>query len=202
MSFRRRSLGFTMLELSVTIGLVVLLLTLSSISYRRANKRTEIILTAQELASTLRLAENYAASAKTVENNPDYNIWGLYFDKTDNRKITMFVDKNKNGLYDGETEKYKVINLPQQIRVDKLLYDARNDSTVNQVSITFVPPDPKVRMCSHSSGNCTNAWITDPVANPKFNSESWTNFYLILADDLNNSSKDVNVNFFGMIDTR
>lgn len=184
-----------MLELAVTISLIVLLLTLSSIAYRRANKRTEVILTAQQIVSTLRLAQSYAASSKEIDDNADYNIWGVYFDEIDNSRITMFVDKNKDGMYSGLTEKYKIIEMPKQIKVDSLLYDDRNDSSPTQVSITFVPPDPKVRMCSHTSGNCTDNWATNW-------SEPWDSFYLILGDAFNNSVKDIHVNFFGLIDSR
>lgn len=202
MFFRKKHPGFTIIELTVTVGLLVILLTLSSISYRRATKRTEIILAAHQIASTLRTAESNSASAKEIEGNADYNIWGVYFDKTsgNDNKVIMFVDKNKDGMY-SEDEKNKVIDLPKQVRVFNLFYDGRADSR-DKVSITFVPPDPKVRMCLHDSGNCNNAWSASPDVNPKFNSEPWNNFYLVLKDDLNDSIKDVNVNFFGMIDVR
>ncbi len=224
MFLRRRQPGFTMLELAVTISVVVLLLTLTSISYRRANKRTELIMAAQQVASTMRLAESYAASAKEFENNQNYNIWGLQLDKTDGHKLVMFVDKNKDGAYDPATERYKDILLPQQVKIANIYYSDGNKYCLtggNQcqssndclsgdsceayrllagnetVAVTFVPPNPKVRFCQGGSGNCGSA-AEDNIA---WN-EPWDSIRLVLTDELNNSVKDINVNFFGLIDVR
>lgn len=213
-----------MLELAVTISLVVLLLTLSSISYRRANKRTELIMAAQQVASTMRLAESYAASAKEFENNQNYNIWGLQLDKTDGRKLVMFVDKNKDGAYDPATERYKDILFPQQVKIANVFYSDGNKYCLtggNQcltssdclsgdsceayrpltgnaaVAVSFVPPNPKVRFCHSGSGNCGAAGETDTTW-----SEPWDSIRIVLTDEINNSVKDVNVNFFGLIDVR
>lgn len=198
---KQRPVGFTIMELTVTISLIVLMVTLSGVSYRRANKRTELILATQQAASNFRLAQTYAASAKEVKNNPAFNIWGIYLDKNNAQKVTMFVDENKNGWYE-ESEKYKEILLPTQVKLSKFFYKQgvvdRQEISNNQISVTFVPPDPKVRMCLSTTGCGSYNWTTQTGVW----SESWDDFYVVLVDEINQSTKDINVNFFGLIDAR
>jgi|GEM_PF-1650112 len=198
--------AFTIIELSVTVGLLVLILTLSVISYRQVNKRTELILTAQQAASALRLAESYAASAREWQNNAGSNIWGLYFNKAEshNRELIMFVDVNGDGQYGGDQEKYKVIALPAQTKIGGLYHKiAGHDSQAvdgDEVSVTFVPPDPKTRFCEHGSGHCGSNWLDDSSGRSSFDSEDWSDMYIVLFDESNQSVRRINVNFFGLID--
>lgn len=188
--------GFTIMELTVTISLVVLMVTLSTVSYRRANKRAELILATQQTANLVRLAQTYAASSKIVKDNPAFNIWGVYFDKSESQKIILFVDENKDGLYQ-PVEKNKEVLLPPQVKIKDFYYNERNAplSGSQQVSVTYLPPDPKVRFCQSGSGSCGVDWVNDW-------SEPWDDLYVILVDEVNQSTKDIHINFFGLIDAR
>jgi Tfp pilus assembly protein FimT len=194
-----RSGGFTLVEIMVTIGLLVLMLTLSTISYRNATKRTELILTAQEVASNLRLAQTYAASAKSPDADQAHNVWGLYFDKANPNRIIMFVDKNRNGLYDADNnESYKVIALPSQVKMSKLFSskDKIDQELDGPLAITFVPPDPKVRFCQiGADGKCGDSNTTGDSW-----SENWDSVRVVLLNQLDDSVKIIEINFFGLID--
>lgn len=176
--------GFTLFELMVTISLVVLLLTLSSVVYRNTNKRTELVLTAHQVAAMGRLAESYAASAKELNNVAGQNIWSLYFDKDNSKKIIMFVDINDNQLYD-VGEESRVLDLPRQISIKAIFKESAN-TMINKATVLFSPPDPKTKLCDVSAGSCSS---TDMVR-------------IVIQDDLNNSVKDVKFNFFGLIEVR
>lgn len=189
----KRHNGFTLFELMVTISMVVLLLTMSSIVYRNTNKRTELIFTAHQVAAMGRLAESYAASAKELDNVAGQNIWGLYFDKSNPKKIIMFVDKGAapNELYD-IGEEYRVLALPHQISVSNIFKPNSLDPTawdiVDKAVVLFSPPDPKTKL-RYFLGT-TNTWDTAGVLR------------VVLKDDANESVKDVRFNFFGLIDVR
>jgi Tfp pilus assembly protein FimT len=191
--------GFTLIEIMTAISLMVIMLTLSVISYNSATKRTELALTAQQLASNFRLAQTYAASAKSPDANPVDNIWGLYFDVNNPKQIIMFVDKNKDGLYkEADDVKYKVIDLPSQVEVSKLFFSnsqETNQQISNSVAITFVPPDPKVRFCQVGSANCNNSDSTSAHW-----SENWDSVRIVLQNQLDSSVVNVSINFFGLID--
>jgi len=185
--------GFTLFELMVTISLVVLLLTLSSLSYRNANKRTELVLTAHQVGAMGRLAESYAASAKEFDTTTvGQNIWGLYFDKSNAvsaKKIIMFVDKNINSRYD-LGEEVKTLDLPRQIAVSLILKPNPSSPadwiSAEQAVVLFTPPDPKTKLWC----NIGNTWISTDILR------------VVLKDDANQSVKDIRFNFFGLIDVR
>jgi prepilin-type N-terminal cleavage/methylation domain-containing protein len=179
--------GFTLFELMVTISLVVLLLTLSSVVYRNTNKRTELVLTAHQVAAMGRLAESYAASAKELNNVAGQNIWSLYFDSSNPvnaKKIIMFVDINDNQLYD-VGEESRVLDLPRQISI-RAIYKGSANTLINKATVLFSPPDPKTKLCDTSAGSCAS---TDVVR-------------IVIQDDINNSVKEVKFNFFGLIEVR
>lgn len=185
--------GFTLFEIMVTISLVVLLLTLSSVSYRNTNKRTELIFTAHQVGAMGRLAESYAASAKEFDATTiGQNIWGLYFDNSspaNAKKIIMFVDKNNDQLY-SSGEEIKTLSLPSQISVSLILKPRTSDPTnwdgASQAVVLFTPPDPKTKLRCYIGGT----WFSADVLR------------VVLKDDANQSVKDIRFNFFGLIDVR
>jgi len=183
----REKSGFTLFELMVTISMIVLLLTMSSIAFRNTNKRTELIFTAHQVAAMARLAESYAASAKELDNIASQNIWGLYFDKNDAKKIIMFVDKDNNQLYSAG-EETRVLPLPHQIFVSNIFKLNSSDPTVwdpvDQAVILYSPPDPKTTLRCSISG----AWEAPGVVR------------VVLKDEANESVKTIKFNFFGLID--
>ena len=180
--------GFTLIEVSVTIGVLVIMMTISTLMYRTAGQRQEVTLTAQEAASFVRLAETYAASAKENNNDAAQNAWGIYAAKGASQLI-LFIDKNNNHLYDGSAEDYQTMSLPNQIKVDDVYYKtgAADYAAMpeGRAALVFTPPDPAVSLCRQGN-DCVP---TDEVR-------------IVFKEGLGNTTADILVNFFGLIDAR
>ncbi|MBI2459339.1 MAG: prepilin-type N-terminal cleavage/methylation domain-containing protein [Parcubacteria group bacterium] len=167
--------GFTLIELLVSIFIVALLGGFFMVNYHDTNKRSELGMVKQKLASDIRLAQNYSLGAKTYDGlNTPGGGWGVHFDLADPTHYIIFADQedpNGNQVYE-DTEKIETKTLPVGITLDSL-------SPANTVDIVFFPPDPVTYV---NSSAVTNAQIT-------------------LRENINNSTAVITVNSFGLIDT-
>ncbi len=164
--------GFTLEELLVSMFIIATMSTLFMVNYHNTNKRSELGVTKQKLASDIRLAQNYSLGSKTYDGaNTPTGGWGVHFSMADLNRYIIFADKDGNHAYDlGEAAETK--NLPVGITIDYL-------DPANMVDIIFLPPDPVTYI---NGANNINAVIT-------------------LRENINNSTSTVSVNFFGLIDT-
>lgn len=173
------------MEILVSISIIVLVLSLYTVNYRAANKRTQTILSAQKIMSDIRLAQSYSASAKRFNESLDSNVWGVFFDKDNPSQYIMFNDLNNNGTYTSD-EQFRLLELQPGININSLQYENSDGSNYqfngNFLAITFLPPDPETRF--YADGGYS--------AKPRVIIE--------LLDDTNNSTKKVGVNFFGLVD--
>lgn len=176
------------MELMVTISLMVFIISLVTVNYRGANKRVEIIMVARKAVSDLRLAQSYAASAKTDSANIAQNIWGVYLEKNQEEyqifNATYFF--NSSTPSDGKFGKsgdniFRTVILPNNIFIADIYCGAT--AGYNDITVRFSPPDPLTKIYGTSSG----ATLCDDAT-------------IILQDRLNNSTKKVKVNYFGLIE--
>lgn len=170
----RNSAGFTLFELLVGIFIIMSMSTLFLVNYQSANKRSDLNLTKQRLASDLRLAQNYSLGAKAYNGaSVPAGGWGVHFDLSEPGQYLIFADidgdKAYNAAADGAVE---IKTLPGGITLGSL-------SPGNAVDIVFLPPDPVTFI---NGATAAEALIT-------------------LKENVNNSTGEVLVNFFGLIDT-
>ncbi|MDD4271923.1 MAG: hypothetical protein PHF50_03930 [Patescibacteria group bacterium] len=167
--------GFTLIELTVSIFIVVMMSGLFMVNYHDTNKRSELGVIKQKLASDIRLAQNYSLGSKTYDGvTTPGGGWGVHFDLTDPTRYIIFADKNApNGdqAYDA-SEAVETKTLPAGITIDSL-------SPADTVDIVFFPPDP----ITYING------LSNAAAE------------IVLKENINNSTAQVSVNFFGLIDT-
>jgi len=169
------SFGFTLIELLVSISIIALISGVFMVNYHNTNKRSELKVTVQKLASDIRLAQNYSLGSKTYDGvNTSKGGWGIHFSLSSPSNYIIFADKNApngNQAYDaGEAIETKT--LPAGVTISSL-------SPANTVDIVFFPPDP----ATYVNGSDTiGGQIT-------------------LKENINNSTAAVTVNFFGLIDT-
>ena len=126
----------------VSISVVVLMSGLFLADYHSANKRSALVNAAQKMASDIRLAQQFSSGAREFNGVPSAGGWGVYFNKTTPDYYIIFADINApagNKSYD-TGEMFKQINLPAGVSIDSIIDE--EDTALNAVAVTFLPPDP------------------------------------------------------------
>jgi Tfp pilus assembly protein FimT len=131
--FRSKS-GFTLVEMIVITGIIVLLATLALANYRQGEKQYLLQTCKQGVISSLRQGQNMALSSLEFEGEVPAGGYGLYFSQNSDN-FFLFADKNDDKFYNGLGEKVEEINLPQNIIIFNL-----NPSPLH---IVFTPPWPE-----------------------------------------------------------
>lgn len=173
----------------VTVSLLVIVLTISSISYRRSAKRSEIIAVAQQIAMDIRLMESFAANGQTYNNVKGSNIWGIHVDKNDIDSYLLFnTNYSDHSFYEHSGiyfKDYKKVKFSSGLTIDEIGYEdsTGNRIPVSRLTIRFIPPDPTI-------------YITADEDQYEFHQAA----YIRLKDSFNNSYKDVYINRFGLVD--
>lgn len=179
--YKKESKGFTFLELMVTVGMIVIVLTASAVSYRQSTRRMEVTLVAQQLAGDIRLMESYAASSRQHLNDQKRNIWGVYADKNKSGQYVLYTS-DSDGLY-ADANLYRKVLLPKQVILSAVgCIDASGNKTEKtDGAVAFIPPDPSVKFANGAS-TCPSG------------------VYFTLKDRISNVTKDVTANYFGLVD--
>jgi prepilin-type N-terminal cleavage/methylation domain-containing protein len=175
--------AFTLLEVLVSLSIIVVILTLSTVNYKRSNSRNAIIFGAYQLAADIRLAESYAASARQYSTDPSWNVWGVNF-TTGANQYRIFVDRNFNGFYDAADAIWRTVKLPASVNIKTLRYKkgAVGPSGVSELSAVYFPPTPSSSLAFDAGLN------------------QFDEAYITLEDNINLSTKEITLNFFGLID--
>jgi len=188
--------GFTLIEMVVSLSVVMVVTVMFIANFHTANKRTDLIMTAQNLAADLHLAQNHTLGLVKYHNSSEGTVpaygWGINFDATNN-EYTLFADLDATSTvpgsgymeYDPALEgnvNYgaRVTQMPPGIEISELQTDtALLNSRVN---VTFLPPDPR-----------TNIYRVAAAATS-------TTLDIKLKETQNNTTKTVRVNFLGLIE--
>ena len=76
--------GFTLIELLVSIFIIAIMSSIFLVNYHATNKRSELGMVKQKLASDIRLAQNYSLSDKEYESGKTpKGGWGGHFGLAD-----------------------------------------------------------------------------------------------------------------------
>ncbi|MFA6194808.1 MAG: type II secretion system protein [Patescibacteria group bacterium] len=180
--------AFTLIEMVVSISMITIVTALFIVNYRSANKRTDLIMTAQNLVADIHLAQNNTLGLVKYNDTVPAGGWGISFD-VDNDHYILFADLDspEDAGYmsmDEATEarpEYggRTTQLAPDIRISKLTLDGGTE--VNAASVTFLPPDPR-----------TNIFDTNTATSSALEIE--------LTEGRNNSIKTVRVNFLGLVE--
>ncbi len=175
MNYQAKNLkGFTLIELLVSIFIIAAMSGFFMVNYHNTNKRSELGIVKQKLASDIRLAQNYSLGSKVYDGtNTPAGGWGVHFSLSDPAHYIIFADKNSpngNQTYDaGEAVETKT--LPAGVTINSL-------SPANTVDIVFFPPDPVTYV---NGSPTTSAQIT-------------------IRENITNSTAVITVNSFGLVD--
>ncbi len=180
---RRFKTGFTLIEMVTSLAVIMFVTVLFMVNYQSANKRTDIIMTAQKLVSDIHLAENNCLGLVKYDTYVPAGGWGVHFDKDANYYI-VFAETSAPSDLDyldffaqGQEINYgaRRSTFTPNTRIEDILLDGKS---VVEANVIFLPPDPRVN-------------INDGVA-------TGTSLQIILKEAANNSTKTVEVNFLGL----
>lgn len=179
---RKNLYGFTLIELLVSIFIIALISGIFMVNYHNINKRSELKMAAQKLASDIRLAQNYSLGSKTYNGiNTPPGGWGVHLALAGPSNYIIFADQAETDFPNGDKtyddgEAMEIKTLPAGATIDSI----EIGGTPNPLAdIVFFPPDPQ----TYINGSGANS------------------ARIILKENLNNSTAAVTVNFFGLIDT-
>ncbi|NTW22354.1 prepilin-type N-terminal cleavage/methylation domain-containing protein [Candidatus Falkowbacteria bacterium] len=183
----RSGAGFTFIEMSVSVTIIGLLATLFVTNYRSAERQQRLYTAADQLVSDIRLMQSYALGAKKHEGQVPLGGWGVHLDATDPANYSLYADTCASGIGTYEVACatgtpdaiIKTGKLPRDVRINPVNGLMVDSVSVNDVSLLFFPPDPK-----------TSINLTGQSLN------------VVLMDSMTGRTKEVDVNYFGLIDLR
>ncbi len=151
-----KSKGFTLLEITVVIAIIILLSTIFLANYREGEKRFALQRSAYKLAQEIRRTQEMAMSSQKFEDSFPKGGYGVYLTKNSN-SVIIFADCDGNGSYSlagsaptcaeatatnpyWKGEEIEEFYFEKGIYILNLLPSSPEDS----LSITFFPPDPEI----------------------------------------------------------
>lgn len=150
--------AFTLLEMVVSLGMIMLIMVIFIVNYRSANKRTDLTMTAQMLAADIHSAQNASLGlVKYGSLGVPAGGWGVNFSKTRNA-YTVFADLNLpntsgymayDSLVEGDKSNgAREIFLGPDITIETIrTYSSTGFmSSTTEANITFLPPDPRTNI--------------------------------------------------------
>ncbi len=181
--------GFTLAELMVSIFIIALVSAVSIANYHSAKQTGELNVTAQKLASDIRMAQNYALGLSEFNGSVPAGGWGVNIAKSDN-KYTIFVDSDNDGVFDtlAPNETYKIIYLPNGMTISSIRLEILGTfwSINTATNIIFIPPNPDINIeCLRNNGSVLFLNL---------------NYAEIEISDSNGHTKKILVNKFGLVD--
>jgi len=129
--------AFTLTELLVVMGVILLLLAIILPNYRAGERQFALQRSAHKLAQDLRRAQEMAMATKEFRGWTPRGGYGIFFKIEDPKNYILFAEISDppNFQYDGESEKVETISLEKGVEIKEL----SPDSSLN---IVFLPPDP------------------------------------------------------------
>jgi prepilin-type N-terminal cleavage/methylation domain-containing protein len=183
--------AFTLLEMMVSLAIITLITSMFIANYRTGNKRTDLTMTAQSLVADLHQAQNKTLGLVQYNGTVPSGGWGVSFDVAKSN-YTIFADLDQPGAsgymqFSSSTEGNvaygaRVTSFPANIQILSLKVGNSTSSlvSVNQVNVTFLPPDPQTNIYSVSNGATSSL------------------LQITIKETFNNSIKTIMVNFLGL----
>jgi len=138
--------AFTLIELMVILLIVAIFTGVLFIDYGKNSKVFALDRASQKVAQDVRRAQEMAMSGTTGDAST--NGYGVYFDKTGNNNLSYLIFRNNADLimtYGGSDTVKETITIEKGVKIcdlkDKLI-SSGVDSSVNNLSVAFLPPDP------------------------------------------------------------
>lgn len=165
----RRLLGFTLIEMIVTLTIFSLITAVVLARYRDFNGGIVLTNLAYEIAITVRQAQVYGLSVKDAGAS-NFNVrYGIHLTYPTNNTFALFADTDGNQIYSGSSEIVESINTLQGNTLDNFCgipisgateCGYGTATTLSWLDITFLRPNPDALFKSSSGTAYQSATIT------------------------------------------
>lgn len=145
MFFKKKSKGFTVLEMAAVFFFMALILLSVMVNYRKDKDSLALWRSTNSFAQSVRKVQSMAGkenlNCKVDEVYQDgYNhSYGVYIDNLDNGGYLIFADCDGNNLYGEGDQIVEDIVIETEVKISD--FTPKED---NKLHIVFVPPQPKV----------------------------------------------------------
>ncbi len=146
MRHNKTTLGFTMVELLVVLGIFSVMTGVVLGKYRTYNTNALFANASEDIVLALRQAQVYGVGVKGSSGNFDVP-YGVYFntDATNKNGLKFFADLNNNKLFDATEDTgltILAVKWANSISITSLLCDGFACGTTNGATVTFKRPNP------------------------------------------------------------
>ena len=170
--------SFTLIELTVVIGIIALLTALILPNYRVGQRQFALQRSAHKLSQDLRRAQEMAMSAAFSEETEGKVPKGGYgiiikLQPMPQKTYILFGDKNGNGDYDAGSD----YTIGGEIKLEKGIFlesIQTNFGSSNSATITFIPPDPEISIKTPGQSECVEISLAHEQ-NPGINKSIYVN---------------------------
>ena len=153
----RKMLGFTVIEVLVSITIFIIIMTIVLINYGQGENSSTFRLQAFDLEDFIRNVQSMSLSGKKIEGKLPINGYGLFLDKN-SEEIIVFGDMDNNNSYTSGDLTYSNEVLNKNINFNK--FDIFCDGFVESpdiLELVFIPPKPT--MLINDDSTCTSSII-------------------------------------------
>lgn len=137
--------GFTLVELMVVIALITVFASVFLLGRNKYSERLNLKTQAYTLASLVRQAQSYSLGVRADSGNFGIS-YGVSIGRSAPTYITLFADRNKNGLYDSASgEAVDSYNMSDGTIISNLCGltgGGENCSNIDRIEVTFNRPNP------------------------------------------------------------
>jgi type II secretory pathway pseudopilin PulG len=145
--------GFTVVELIVTIGILIVITALILADYPEFSQRMSLKKTSQEIALVVHQAQAYGLGVREfIPGSGVYPGYGIHFDSSSPDSFLLFADLNGNKLYDGDAEKVELFKIKTGEAIYDLCGNEKNTPpgvcSLNTMDIVYFRPAPVVSLRS------------------------------------------------------
>jgi type II secretory pathway pseudopilin PulG len=160
--------GFTLLEMMLVIGIMVLVTSLILANYPGINEKLGVRRVAEEIASSARQVQAYGLGVKEAGTGSGiFPGYGLYFQSASNASYILFADKNNNLQYDAD-EKINEVLIQNGIQIDDLCANQKQIPAgpcgLDNLIAMYLRPQPQVSL---RSGGSSYADIEIKIKGPR-----------------------------------
>lgn len=152
LNYKKKYQAFSLIEMVVSLGVIMFISVIFIANYRVGNRRTDLIMTAQNLVADLHAVQNKALGLTKYGNNVPAGGWGINFNKGAGT-YTVFADLNEpdsSGYLEmdetSETERSlgaREVVFSGEIKIGEMkVFNGISSVLTDELNITFLPPDP------------------------------------------------------------